>query len=248
MSGVTFNPFDPQRVTDLVVRVNAATKAQLISITLQETAENQILIEQIFGHPAPTQLFVDGQSGKPLSQAEVVTLTRFELHSNVIDAALKMLMERSPYGPDEGGHYRDDHWLFVNNIRRDATREGDMVQINPGDEAVIINMRPYARKLEGGALSRTNRLTNRRPGLSAQAPNGIYEITARDLQRKFGTVAIIRFAYRAIIGTGLVSTAAPARTAIRSSRGRFLSQGGPRPHNDPKVRFPALEIEMRPFA
>ena len=245
----TINPFDPQRVTDIVSRVRAFNKQQLIDLTLEKTAENQAAIQRVFGHPAPWERFVDGQSAKPLTQVQESTLTRFHLQSGIVDAALRMLMERSPYGPDEGGHYRDDHWLFVNNVRRDATHEGAVVEIKPGDEVVIINMRPYARKIEGGARGRTHRLTDRRPGLSVQAPNGVYEITARDLQRKFGTVAIIRFAYRAMLGGGLVSTSAQpaARGVMRSSSGRFLSQGGPRAHNLSKNRFPALEIEARAF-
>jgi hypothetical protein len=242
------NPFNPQRVTDIVNRIHVANRRQLVQVTLRKTADNQAAIRRVFGQDAPTDLFVDGQSAKPLSQAQEFTLTRFHLQTNIVDAAIRMLMERSPVGPGRNGHYRDDHWLFVNGVRRDATHEGDVVQIKPGDEVVIINMKPYARKIEGGPRNRFNRrLADRRPGLSAQAPNGVYEITARDLQRKFGTVATIRFTYRALIGGGLVTPSTP-RPAIRSTRGRFVFQGGPRPGNRSADRFPALEIEAKTFA
>jgi hypothetical protein len=110
---------------------------------------------------------------------------------------------------------------------------------------VIINMRPYARKIEGGANNRfSRRLTDRRPGLSAQAPNGVYEITARDLQRMFGTIATIRFTYRGIIGGALTFSNIP-RKVVRGSRGRFQFAGGPNPGNRSEDRFPALEIEAK---
>jgi hypothetical protein len=239
------NGFTPQRVTDLVSLVRANTQKQLIRLTYDRTTRNQQAIMRVFGHEAPFQRWVDGVLGKPVTQAQEVTLTRFSLFSNIVDVAIRMLMERSPYGPGKDGHYRDDHWLFVNEIRRDATHEGDVVQIKPGDNVVIINMRPYARKIEGGARHRfSNRLTDRRPGLSVQAPNGVYEITARDLQRLFGTVATIRFTYRGLIG-GALTVQGGARPVVRSSRGRFVSTGGPRPGNRGADRFPALEIELK---
>ena len=239
--------FTPQRVTDLISYVRASTQKQLIRLTYDRTTRNQQAIVRAFGQEAPTQRWVDGVLGKPVTQAQEVTLTRFTLFSNIIDVAMKMLFQRSPYGPEKDGHYRDDHWLFVNDIRRDATNEGQVVQIMPGDQVVIINMRPYARKIEGGARSRySNRLTDRRPGLSVQAPNGVYEITARDLQRMFGTIATIRFTYRGMMGSGLApSAAAGPRAVVRNVRGRFMHSGGPRPGNRGADRFPALEIELK---
>jgi hypothetical protein len=242
-----FVEFNPQRVTDMVLRVKAHTRQQLIDRTQALTEANQAKIRRSFGHEAPINLFVDGQSGKPLSSAQEVTLTQFHIQNGVVDAAHKMLVERSPYGPDFEGHYRDDHWVYVNNVRRDAAREGDApIMIGPGDKVVIINVRPYARKIEGGANHRfSKRLTDRRPGLSVQAPNGVYEISARDLQRMYGTIATIRFAYLASIGGQLLQFSNIPRHSKRGDRGRFLFQGGPHPHNRSEDRWPALEIEMK---
>jgi hypothetical protein len=157
-----------------------------------------------------------------------------------------MLVERSPFGPDIEGHYRDDHWIYVNGVRRDVAREdGNPINIGPNDKVIIINMRPYARKIEGGANKRfSNRLTDRRPGLSVQAPNGVYEITARDLQRMFGKIALIRFTYHGIIG-GVLQFSNIPRNAVRGTRGRYQFQGGPHPANKSENRYPALEIEAR---
>lgn len=220
---MTANPFTASRITALTERVRAVTREQIIDLTVSRTIKNQAAIQTAFGHEAPIERFVDGQQNKPLNQVNPsgFTLTRFELLTNVVDEAIKSLILASPVGPARGGHYRDDHWLYVNGVRRDAA-EGGAVAIGPGDTIVIFNARPYARKIEGGARERfRGRMTNRRPGLSVQAPNGIYEITARDLQRRFGNVATIRFAYR-----GLVGAPPPAGRARQD-------------------RYPALEITAR---
>jgi hypothetical protein len=168
--------FTPQRITGLVNTIHATVKKQIILQTIIRTRENQLAIRAEFGHEAPTELFVDGQLGKPLKQVERVTLTRFHLQNGVVDAAYRMLVERSPYGPDYQGHYQDDHWIFKNDVRVEHKIGGPPIDIGPHDKVVITNMRPYARKIEGGANNRfSKRLTDRRPGLSAQgtrAPTG----------------------------------------------------------------------------
>jgi hypothetical protein len=239
--------FTPQRITGLVNTIHATVKKQIILQTIIKTRENQLAIRAEFGHEAPTELFVDGQLGKPLKQVERVTLTRFHLQNGVVDAAYRMLVERSPYGPDYQGHYQDDHWIFKNDVRVEHKIGGPPIDIGPHDKVVITNMRPYARKIEGGANNRfSKRLTDRRPGLSAQAPNGVYEITARDLQRVYGHIAEIRFTYRGVIGGTLVFAPDP-RPSMRGRGGRFTAQGGPRPGNKSADRFPSLEIESRIF-
>jgi hypothetical protein len=236
----------PQRVTDMVKRVQAFNQRQLVDITRRKVRENQARIRRVFGQEAEINQYIDGQLGKPLSSAKEFTLTQFHLQSGVVDTAWKMLAERSPYGPDKFGHYRDDHWIYVNGVRRDAELNGGKpILIGPRDHVVIVNMRPYARKIEGGAKTRfRNRLTDRRPGLSVQAPNGVYEITARDLQRMFGRIAEIRFTYRGVIGGKLAFSDIP-RKAVRGTRGRFQFSGGPRPGNKSENRYPSLEISAR---
>lgn len=202
------NGFTASRISALVDRVRVASRQQLVSITREKVAENQAAIASLSGRPVPIRQFVDGSEGKPLEQAQRFTLTQFELIGHVVDAALQMLIERSPVGPDAGGHYRDDHWLFVNGERRDAAVEvhasrGGVIEIGPSDEVVIVNARPYARKIEGGRRPRrgnAGQAAARRAGLSVQAPDGVYEISARDLQRQFGNLARIRFEYRAVSG------------------------------------------------
>lgn len=199
------NPFSTAKIQALTERVLANNKAQIIRLTNELTEENQRAIAGSFGDQVPIQRFVDGVLGKPLEQVKPdgVTLTEFELIGHVVDAVLQELFQVSPYGPEKGGHYRDDHWLFVNGQRRDASVEGGAVRIDPTDKVVIINTRPYARKIEGGARRRSGgRASPRRPGLSVQAPDGVYEITARKMAGRLGNIAVINFTYLALAGTG----------------------------------------------
>ncbi len=239
--------FTPQKVDDLIKIYRANTREMLISETKRLTDLNQQAIMQAFGSTAPIERIVDGQIGKPLEQAQSVTDTIFHLHTNVVDEALRLLITRSPVGPGRHGHYRDNHWLYVNGVRRDAMLQGGTkVELRKGDKVVIINVKPYARKIEGGAKHKYRaRLTQRRPGLSSQAPDGVYEVTARDLKNKYEKIAIIRFAYHGNVEGALIEQEAIARTPRRNKLGRFHSQGGPRHGNDAKDRFPALEIEAR---
>ncbi len=209
------NPFTSARIQALTERVKVNTRQQLVQVTLDRTAENQKAIQALTGHQAPITQYVDGSLHKPLEQAQLFTLTKFEFLDKIVDEAIATLIRNSPVGPGENGHYRDDHWLFVNGRRRDAT-VGGVVQVMPGDLVVIVNARPYSRKLERGKRRRGS--TDRRPGLSVQAPNGIYEVTAQELRSRFGSLASIRFVYRNVSGI-------PERT--RSSR------------------YPALEISER---
>lgn len=211
--------FTGAHITALVERVRVNTRQQIIAVTKEKTADNLAAI----GAATPFIRYVDGTLNKPLEQVSDhgFTLTQFELLGHVVDEAMKELILASPFGPGKDGHYRDDHWLYVNQTRRDFAFDSKIVEIGQNDEVVIVNVRPYARKIEGGARERFRRMTNRRPGLSVQAPNGVYEITARALQRRFGNIASIRFTYRGTIGAA-------------SPLGRARSD-----------RYPALEITAR---
>ena len=190
------NPFTSSRLENLQARIHVATKEQLVRVTRELTDENQAKITAQLGAPAPTKLYVDGSLGKPLESAERVTLTEFELFNHVIDEALRLLITASPVGPPEGGHYRDDHWLFIDGVRIEA-EIGAPVSLERGSVATILNRRLYARKIEGGfARHGPRNRSTRRPGLSVQAPDGVYQITSIELRRRFGKVASILYTFR----------------------------------------------------
>lgn len=208
------NPFSGGKIAALTERIRVQTRQQLIDITRQRTAENQAALRAVFGSEAPIERWVDGALGKPLEQAQQVTLTEFSTLQFVVDAALAALIQASPYGQEREGHYRDDHWLYVNGTRRSAAAEGAAVPIEQTDQIVILNPRPYAARIEGGTPGRyKGQMVARRPGLSVQAPDGVYEITAKALRLRFGRIAKIAFAWRRPAG--------PAETQAGTGRGPF---------------------------
>jgi hypothetical protein len=195
------NGFTTQRIQSLTLTAHVTTREQLIETTERLTEENQRRIQAEFGgKEVPTALYVDGVFGKPLENVnqEGFTLTEFRFLSPIVDEALMLLMTASPVGPEEGGHYRDDHWLYVDGVRVDTDITSNVVDILPNQTVRLINRRPYARKIEGGFRhigSGRRSFDKRRPGLSVQAPNGVYEVTAMELRRRFGGVASIVFTY-----------------------------------------------------
>ena len=189
----------------------------------------------------PTMTVVDGRQGATEEQVKPfgVIEYRFNPAGDVIDATYAALLERAPV---KTGRYRDNIWMFVNGVRRDATTEGKLVQIAEGDEVVFIDAVPYARKIEGGLASKVK--SSRRPGLSAQAPNGVFEITAREMARRYGNYPVdIVFEYRALLD-GAAATAAPAKAALRGPRGRFRANGGTQAANRSNNRWPAVVIKV----
>lgn len=74
----------------------------------------------------------------------------------------------SPVGPT--GRYRRSHRLYADG--REIDFDGD---IPPADQYVFVNTVPYARKIERG--------------MSSQAPEGVYQVTAALARRQFSDVA-----------------------------------------------------------
>lgn len=228
------------RIDLMVQRVQVATRDAIIRETTRLTATNQQKIAAVFGEDAPVTRYVDGVEGKPLDQVNPhgYTVTDFDLYPHIITATWEALYRASPVGPGRDGHYKDDHWLFVNGERRDAATEGEKIVVKSGDDIVFLNARPYARKIEGGARSRfSRRMSDRRPGLSMQAPNGVYEITMNKLKRQFGNIATFRFTYRGLVGGAPALPSGPRKPGTR--RGNRPAQ------NVSANRFPAIEIQVR---
>lgn len=84
----------------------------------------------------------------------------------------RQLVQRSPY---RKGGYSDSHAILVNG--KEAAP--DNVLAGPGDKVQIVNIQPYARKIERG--------------LSLQAPTGVYRVVFRIAQRRYGKIAFIKY-------------------------------------------------------
>jgi len=172
------NPITTQRIVQLKGKYGVAA---LPAITARVAREE--LAKVMAEAPAPYRQFVDGAEGAPLEHVRPggVIMFKFSRIAPVIDWIYEELLRRSPVGPDKGGHYRDDHWLFVNGEKVDVPELERTAVIKPGSEIIIIDARPYARKIEAGA--------------SLQAPDGVYELTATAARNRF-PFAEIAFGYR----------------------------------------------------
>ncbi|WP_109150730.1 hypothetical protein [Azospirillum sp. TSO5] len=187
----------------------------------------------------PTTVVVDGHRGASEDTVQYGGVIQYEFHpaGDVIDATYAALMEAAPV---KTGNYAKHIWMYVNRVRRDAATEGATVDIMPGDEVVFIDTVPYARKIEGWR----GRRSQSRPGLSAQAPNGVFEITARALKARFGNYPVkIDFDYRGVIEGG-IAEAGEAKSAVRGKKGRFVANGGTQSANRSENRWPSIVIEV----
>lgn len=107
--------------------------------------------------------------------------------------ALEQLRALSPVGPDEDGHYRDDHWILVNGEGVTGADPRKVLDSAPPDARVqIANIRPYARKIEGHRANRRKQWKRRR-GLSRMAPNGVYRQVQRMVLQRYGRTVLCDF-------------------------------------------------------
>jgi hypothetical protein len=176
--------------------------------------------------PVSFDRFVDGRKGaleeavKPTGTI-VYTYPRLEV---VAQFAMETLFDLSPV---LSGKYRASHTLFLNGSAVPNLRD-----FKPGDEATISNPVPYSRKIEVGKMKM------RVPGTSM-----VYAKAAKIVRARYGNIAKIGFTYRGLVGGGLVDPIkAGASTLKRGPNGRFMKQGGPRPHNIANLRYPVLTI------
>ncbi len=146
------------------------------------------LAEVLSAGAVPYQQFVDGREGAALESVKPggMILFRFNRLGIVLDWIYMQLVGHSPIGKDTPPHlhYFQDHELWINGSRVSASA-GEVIEVPAGGEAIITDLRPYASRIEHG--------------LSTQAPDGVYEITAIAAARRFPS-AKIEFDYRPAVG------------------------------------------------
>ena len=143
-----------------------------------ETAARQN--EAALGHPTPYETAVDGVLGKPLAATKNTAITQFELGSDVVQWTWDAVKKASPV---RKGRFKASQLLLADGVPIASPAEAPPNTM----EFLIISTVPYARKIEGAGA--------RKPQ-SAQAPNGVYEVTAAMAMRRYGNVAKIGFTYR----------------------------------------------------
>lgn len=168
--------------------------AEQFEVAIQETIEatRQVQIDvaraahgrvmQTDPRPLSFQRFVDGREGASEEDVHPFGVIHYEYPrlDLVATYALQILREESPIGPPIRGHYRDEHQLFVGGAPASSVSAW-----RPGQEIWIVNLKPYARKIELGTMRMTV------PGT-----DHVYAQAEQAVRRLYGNVASIRFTYR----------------------------------------------------
>lgn len=201
--------------------------ALLIDKTYSEKARSQYLAEfaiasvaevkknnqLILGSDIDFKTFVDGREGA--DEYSVKPTGRIVYEFQLIIETLTYIAEQLEIqSPVKTGRYQSSHTLFADGIE---VRKG--VNIPVAKEYTFVSTLPYARKIESG--------------FSAQAPNGVYELTAHQAQQKFGNVAkIIYQEYTGVYGV----TAETSSIKYGSVQKLYL--------NKSVNRFPSIQVNL----
>ncbi len=147
-------------------------------------------------------VIVDGRRDAVIetARADSLIIIEYRYLREIVRDTLIALVQRSP---QRSGRYARSFVVLVGGVEIDQIEQMD----HDVPEVVIVNVQPYARRLEVGKRS------DGRPFVVQVSP-GIMEDTARLARRRFGNVATVRFGY---INLANVAT---LRRAQGTGRGR----------------------------
>lgn len=189
------------RVFDDVIRETVeATRKAVISTAHREHRK----VLNTDPRPGRWRQYVDGIEGAPFEavQGAGVIVIDYQRLDIVAQFAMETLFDLSPV---DSGEYRRRHTLFV-----DDTAVTNLKDWESGQEVSIANYLPYSRKIEIGAMKM------RVPGT-----DHVYQQAEQIVRRRFGNIADIRFTFRAVVNSALISG---------------------REANNPDIRYPALVL------
>jgi hypothetical protein len=178
----------------------AVSAVQSIRIAAQKTLEetHQILVDTakrehrkvMLADPRPQSFSrtVDGVLGAPEERVrpDGRIVYRYSRLEEVVRFAMETLFDLSPV---LSGAYRNAHTLFLNGVA-----VADLREWRAGDEVIITNTMPYARKIDLGVMRM------RVPGSSR-----VYEQAVTIARRRFGNTARIIYDWRGFMGGATVA-------------------------------------------
>lgn len=180
------------------------TKSQLIVI-----ADKALREEQADGFDKEPIMLVDGRRTKnildvsPLGQVEFVARQQF---GDILLESYNALLELSKVLT---GQYKASHYVFQNGIQvaTDLASLSSWVKtatFQDKDVIRIVNIQPYARRLELLGVTSTRQQARRddpgrrkgkKTGTLIKVPNGAYQLTYRRIRAKYKQNALIRFTF-----------------------------------------------------
>ena len=207
------------------------TKSSLIVIADQALRE-----EQGSGFDKEPVVIVDGSPNKspaqvsPLGQIEFVS--RADVMSIVFDAYEGVLYRSKVLT----GLYKSSHFVFLNGVQIAASmRELEVWYaftapvFKPNDTIRIVNVQPYARRLERLGVTAQRQQARKRDssgkkklGRMVAVPNGAYALTTRAVRAKYKRNSIIRFVFLPGSALGLTATFKRGRPGKNSAGRTYL--------------------------
>lgn len=178
-----------------------ATKGALAEVhkILVSTAKREHA-EVMGTEPRPRRFtrIVDGSIGAPEEQVKptgVITYL-YPRIDEVAQYALEVLFDLSPV---RSGTYRKSHALFLN-----GRQVNDLKHYETGDEVIIANFVPYARKIELGLMT-----------MRVSGSDQVYTRAVKRVRSRFGNVADVKMTYRGIISGVAVKGRAGNKAGLR---------------------------------
>lgn len=161
----------------------------------------------------------DPRAVKPYGRIEFVARTGAR---EAVEFALALLVRLSPRGPAEGGHYFQRHVVLLNGAGLSSGGLEVLDRVVPGDRVQVVNISPYAAKIEGARAKRRKGVKRRgRRGLSRQAPGGVYRKVHGELVRKYGRSLAVDFRMEQVSLDG-VQQQAMGNVAWRNKGGFYV--------------------------
>lgn len=196
-------------ISDLDGQQTLADSINFVKQTLIAVAKNALDEELDKGFDKKYVTFVDDkvskntQSVNPFGKIEYVA--RQDL-TKILLEIYTLILKRSPVAT---GYYYFNNLVFVNN-REVASNKQELINyfntnkvFESKDQIRFVNIAPYARKLERHGISngkskrKINKKKDRR--LLGQGevykPNGVYALTAKTMEAKYGKNAFIKFSF-----------------------------------------------------
>ena len=169
--------------------------AALAAFAAEAIAEVDAQNAKIAGHPVEHETWVDGSRSDNLAGVKPDGRIDAEWSSGLQGGVIDWIWEQVLlHSPRLSGAYVKSHRLLADGVEVDAPNRA-----LEAEEWVVTTTAPYARKLEG--------MSGKRPPLSEQAPEGIYQVVADLARARFGNMARIKFTARSIEGGTLAEWA-----------------------------------------
>lgn len=123
---------------------------------------------------------------KPFGKIEFIATPTMRV---AVQWALDMLRRLSPVLT---GRYVQSHYVLLNGAGLTDGTLAALDRARPGDRVQIVNVQPYARKIEGARANRRKQWKGRR-GLSRQAPGGVYKKVFDLLKQRYGRTLFLDY-------------------------------------------------------